>query len=88
MRRFLLHVLPRGFQRLRHFGFLANRRRCGKLARCRQLLGAVATASDTNPLPRDYQSLYETVTGESLQLCLPEGHNEVECLPEAICSPV
>jgi hypothetical protein len=68
MRRFLLHVLPRGFQRLRHFGFLANRRR-GKLARCRQLLGAVATPSDTNPLPRDYQSLYETVTGESLQLC-------------------
>ena len=67
IRRFLLHVLPRGFQRLRQFGFLANRRRREKLARCRQLLDA--TQTDTNLLPRDYQELYETVTGESLQQC-------------------
>jgi hypothetical protein len=39
MRRFLLHVLPRGFQRIRQFGLLANRRRA-ELARCRHLLGA------------------------------------------------
>ncbi len=70
IRRFLLHVLPRGFQRLRQFGFLANRRRREKLALCRQLLGSAAEQTDTNqPLPRDYQSLYETVTGESLQQC-------------------
>jgi hypothetical protein len=67
IRRFLLHVLPRGFQRLRQFGFLANRRRREQLARFRQLLPA--TQTDTNLLPRDYQSLYETVTGESLQQC-------------------
>jgi hypothetical protein len=67
IRRFLLHVLPRGFQRLRQFGFLANRRRREQLARCRQLLAA--TQTDTNLLPRDYQSLYETITGESLQQC-------------------
>lgn len=42
IRRFLLHVLPRGFQRLRQFGFLCNRQRRHKLARCRELL---ATAS-------------------------------------------
>jgi hypothetical protein len=69
IRRFLLHVLPRGFQRLRQFGFLANRRRRHKLALCRQLLGTAATQPDTNPLPRDYQALYETVTGQSLQQC-------------------
>ncbi len=39
IRRFLLHTLPRGFQRLRHFGFLANRVRVEKLSRCRMLLG-------------------------------------------------
>jgi hypothetical protein len=38
LRRFLLHVLPRGFQRIRHFGFLANRVRQAKLAVCRALL--------------------------------------------------
>jgi Putative transposase len=38
MRRFLLHVLPDGFQRIRHYGFLANGTRQAKLARIRQLL--------------------------------------------------
>ena len=40
MRRFLLHVLPRGFVRFRQFGFLANRVRQEKLALCRSLLNA------------------------------------------------
>ena len=66
MRRFLLHVLPRGFQRLRQFGLLANRRR-NELARCRQLLGA--TAQTVESLSQDYLSLYQTVTGTSLQQC-------------------
>jgi hypothetical protein len=39
LRRFLLHVVPRGFMRIRHYGLLANCRRTHKLARCRQLLG-------------------------------------------------
>jgi hypothetical protein len=39
VRRFLQHVLPAGFVRIRHFGFLANRCRDDKLARCRALLG-------------------------------------------------
>lgn len=39
IRRFLLHVLPDGFQRIRYYGFLGNRYREQKLARCRQLLG-------------------------------------------------
>jgi hypothetical protein len=38
LRRFLLHVLPRGFVRIRHYGFLANRARQTKLRRCRELL--------------------------------------------------
>ena len=42
IRRFLLHVLPDGFQRIRYYGFLGNRYREEKLARCRQLLGMSA----------------------------------------------
>jgi hypothetical protein len=41
LRRFLLHVLPAGFVRIRHFGLLANRGHAAKLARCRALLAAV-----------------------------------------------
>jgi hypothetical protein len=39
IRRFLLHALPKGFQRIRHFGLLANRTRAEKLCLCRKLLG-------------------------------------------------
>jgi Putative transposase len=39
IRRFLLHVLPEGLQRIRYYGFLANRYREQKLAHCRELLG-------------------------------------------------
>jgi hypothetical protein len=46
LRRFLIHVLPRGLVRIRHFGLFANRRRGEALARCRILLGATTCASD------------------------------------------
>jgi hypothetical protein len=38
LRRFLLHAIPRGFMRIRHFGLLANRARGENLATCRRLL--------------------------------------------------
>ena len=44
LRRFLLHVLPKGLVRIRHFGYFANRNRNAALQRCRQLLGATAIA--------------------------------------------
>ena len=54
LRRFLLHVLPKGLVRIRHFGFFANRRRETALARCRELLGTTATAEnpEATNLPR------------------------------------
>src|SRR3979490_246728 len=39
IRRFLIHVLPAGFHRIRYFGFLGNCHRARKLERCRELLG-------------------------------------------------
>jgi hypothetical protein len=46
IRRFLLHILPAGFVRIRHFGLLSNRHRTEKLALCRQLL----TVPESTPL--------------------------------------
>jgi hypothetical protein len=46
IRRFLLHILPGGFVRIRQFGFLANRARREKLALCRTLLNAPAPLSN------------------------------------------
>src|SRR5262249_61000257 len=43
IRRFLLHTLPDGFHRIRHYGFLANGHRAAKLALCGRLLEAPAT---------------------------------------------
>jgi Putative transposase/Transposase zinc-binding domain len=71
IRRFLLHVLPAGFHRIRYYGFLAARHRREKLARCRQLLGA--TGPITRPAdatsPTDYRDRTEALTGKSLRLC-------------------
>ena len=47
LRRFFLHILPKGFVRIRHFGFLANCFRTARLSLCRQLLHAVPPA----PIP-------------------------------------
>jgi hypothetical protein len=54
IRRFLLHVLPDGFMRIRHYGYLANRHRREKLEICRRLLGCAATtvvSADEEPPP-------------------------------------
>ena len=71
IRRFLLHVLPDGFHRIRYYGFLGNRHRQEKLQRCRQLL-RMAPADPTTPItepPKDYRDRYEELTGVSLRLC-------------------
>jgi len=68
MRRFLLHVLPQGFVRIRHFGFLANRHRKQKLDLCRKLLDSTA-ATYLPSLPHDYKTCYQLLTGQSLDLC-------------------
>ncbi len=46
IRRFLLHVLPDGFQRIRHYGLFANGHRADKLALCRSFLDAPSLPTD------------------------------------------
>jgi hypothetical protein len=60
LRRLLLHALPRGFVRVRHYGVLANRHRADHLARCRTLLGVEA--------PRDPVAATLSTAGRILQL--------------------
>jgi hypothetical protein len=50
IRRFLLHTLPDGFHRIRHYGFLANGSRSDNLARCRRLLDARDTDDACEPI--------------------------------------
>lgn len=67
IRRFLLHVLPNGFMRIRHFGFLANRSRKQKLNRCRELLGLEPQPSPT--AKKSASQLMLETTGVDLSRC-------------------
>jgi hypothetical protein len=69
IRRFLLHVLPPGFQRIRHYGFLANCHRETKLDQCRELLDVPAQAVEPAAEVDDYRDRYERLTGLSLRDC-------------------
>jgi hypothetical protein len=67
IRRFLLHVLPKGFRRIRHFGFLANTCRTTKLA-------AIGKTLDTPEAPaavkhEDYRERCATLTGHRIDVC-------------------
>jgi hypothetical protein len=85
LRRFLLHLLPKGFVRIRNFGFLANRRRATLLPFCFQLLGAaqepqakqdVSSTNDSHNLWRCPQCggpmvVVERLTAAQIQLRSP-----------------
>lgn len=66
LRRFLLHVLPDGFQRIRHYGLLGNRHRVQNLIRCRELLAMPA------PVPQrevDYRERCRQLSGQDPLRC-------------------
>jgi hypothetical protein len=91
IRRFLLHVLPNGFQRIRYYGFLGNRYRKQKLEQCRRLLGMAIPAESTNPAEKDYRDRYEELTGDSLHQCPQCKHGRmlvIEILPRLPCKSV
>jgi hypothetical protein len=71
IRRFLIHVLPQGFQRIRYYGFLSNRQRKPMLALCRQLIQASASYSPpaVTGHRQDYRDRCEQLIGLSLRQC-------------------
>jgi hypothetical protein len=76
IRRFLLHVLPDGFRRIRHFGFLANAHRRAKLALIRRLLDV--TPPTAAPEAAGYRERYALLTGRSLDICPSCGGRMIE----------
>jgi len=66
IRRFLLHVLPKRFVRIRHYGLLAGRNVSTKLARCRQLLGVPDVEQ---PVERTWLDWLREWTGQDLSCC-------------------
>jgi hypothetical protein len=68
IRRFLIHVLPDGFHRIRYFGFSGNCHCARKLARCRHLIGMAPFRPAAAP-PADYRDRFEALTGRSLRAC-------------------
>jgi hypothetical protein len=67
IRRFLIHVLPEGFHRIRYFGFLGNCQRARKLALCRNLL-RMSPPTSVDP-PEDDHGQVQTTTSRSWREC-------------------
>ena len=86
LRRFLLHVVPSGFMRIRHFGLLANRTRGATLTRCRDLLD--------QPTPEEVRLesiavLMQRLTGVDLSRCpaCGEGRMQISAIVVRVAPP-
>jgi hypothetical protein len=86
IRRFLIHVLPEGFHRIRYYGFLGNYHRARKLARCRELLGMAPAGPAGDPQLADYRDRYQALTGRSLRQC-PHCHTGIMVVIDCIARP-
>jgi hypothetical protein len=69
IRRFLLHVLPSRYVRIRHFGLLANRKRKDTIALCRKILGDGKTVTQQNDRKETWQEQLFRICGIDVTLC-------------------
>jgi len=69
IRRFLLHVLPSRYVRIRHFGLLANRKRKNTIALCRKILGDGNTVTQPNTRKETWQEQLFRICGVDVTLC-------------------
>jgi hypothetical protein len=67
IRRFLLHILPDGFMKIRHYGILSNRNRKTKLILCKKLLGV--HGGHEKPEKEPWQDLLTRITGVDPRIC-------------------
>ena len=75
IRRFLLHVLPSGFMRIRHYGLFANRHRKAKLTRCRVLL----QQPEPDARPKETaEAMVERLTGHDITRCVICGRGQMK----------
>jgi hypothetical protein len=93
MRRFLLHVLPDGFQRIRHYGFLANGNRAAKLARIRELLPPApqqqrkSTPQDAAEIATEPECAAASASDDEYQPPCPECGGEMEIVERLAKAP-
>ena len=69
MRRFFMHVLPRKFVKIRHYGILSNRNRSTKLKKCKELTGAVQSKSENSDVKLSAAELLLKLTGIDINMC-------------------
>lgn len=68
IRRFLLHVLPDNFVKIRHYGILSNRNRKAKIQRCRSILGIIPEKEE-NSAQEGWEYLLLNLTGVDPRVC-------------------
>jgi hypothetical protein len=68
-RRFLLHVLPDRFVKIRHYGLLSNRSCKRKLLRCRKLLGVLKNEEPEESPQETWEDLLTRITGKDPRVC-------------------
>ncbi|GCD13271.1 IS91 family transposase [Clostridium tagluense] len=69
IRRFLMHVLPRKFVKIRHYGILSNRNRSTKLQKCKELTGAVENKNQNLEVNLSAAELLLKLTGIDINIC-------------------
>jgi len=68
IRRFLLHILPDQFMKIRHYGILSNRNRNTKLPKCKEILGVSTNQNHEGEKPT-WEELLTRITGIDPRLC-------------------
>jgi hypothetical protein len=79
IRRFLLHALPNGFVKIRHYGFLANRNRANNLAKLRQLH---ALPQSGKTAEKSIREMMLSLTGADISLCRCCGKGKMHVIGE------
>jgi hypothetical protein len=77
IRRFLLHVLPNQFVKIRYYGILSHRNRKGKLLRCKKLLGVLTQEEPKEGPKESWQDLLTRITGIDPRVCPYCGKGEM-----------
>ena len=69
IRRFLMHVLPRKFVKIRHYGILSNRNRSTKLQKCKELTGSAQSKKQDSEVKLNVSELLFKLTGIDINIC-------------------
>jgi len=77
IRRFLLHVLPKRFVRIRYYGIMCHRYRKQNLVFCKYLLKVFVNDVDDTPSKESWQDILFRLTGKDLSICPECGGNMV-----------